>query len=192
MHTKAAGLSGGLKRRLKLALELLADRQILFLGESWATFSVKAPSARIEGKCFYKLAPLVDRCPWCPRVEYTLDFAVPVAPVRFAGFALVDVKSPRSAPTSPHTPSAACSVERRAYLRSGCPFFFGADGHNEAPLPQGIALSKSSAACYLPYAVTPPRMLSTISPRLSTKSMPCVLLYISGCHPCVVGGRSCW
>eukprot|EP00752_Nemacystus_decipiens_P017717 g15885.t1 len=33
MHTKAAGLSGGLRRRLKLALELLADRRILFLDE---------------------------------------------------------------------------------------------------------------------------------------------------------------
>lgn len=33
MHTKAGGLSGGLKRRLKLALELLADRKIFFLGE---------------------------------------------------------------------------------------------------------------------------------------------------------------
>ena len=34
IHTKAGGLSGGLKRRLKLALELLVDRQILFLGAS--------------------------------------------------------------------------------------------------------------------------------------------------------------
>lgn len=32
-HTKAGDLSGGQKRRLKIALELLVDRQILFLGE---------------------------------------------------------------------------------------------------------------------------------------------------------------
>ena len=41
MHTKANDLSGGLARRLSLALELLADREILFLGEG------------SDGRCHY-------------------------------------------------------------------------------------------------------------------------------------------
>ena len=45
IHTKAGGLSGGLKRRLKLALELLADRNILFLGKSLHCF--------VSGSCWY-------------------------------------------------------------------------------------------------------------------------------------------
>lgn len=32
-HTVARGLSGGQKRRLKIALELLVDREIFFLGK---------------------------------------------------------------------------------------------------------------------------------------------------------------
>ena len=35
MHTKASDLSGGLKRRLSLALELLANRRVLFLGNTY-------------------------------------------------------------------------------------------------------------------------------------------------------------
>eukprot|EP00752_Nemacystus_decipiens_P013076 g11565.t1 len=51
-HTVARGLSGGQKRRLKIALELLVDRQILFLDE---------PSSGLDASASLELVALLKR-----------------------------------------------------------------------------------------------------------------------------------
>eukprot|EP00903_Cladosiphon_okamuranus_P012833 g11992.t1 len=52
VHTKAGDLSGGQKRRLKIALELLVDRQILFLDE---------PSSGLDAAAALELVTILKR-----------------------------------------------------------------------------------------------------------------------------------